>query len=92
MEKFLTEKAIEQYLIDETRTLTIPNGQKETVRAFNLTWTHYDSLIATNAFSAEELITLSYEWHQKEPQHAFRDCFINTVGYAFKQVHKKRFS
>lgn len=91
MSKFYTEKETEDYLENETRVLTLPDGSKESVTTMHLTWVQFDSMQDTNAFTNEELIQWTYDWYQREQRYDFTTYFWNLVAFAFSEVKKKRY-
>lgn len=91
MNVFYTEKKIEECLMDETRVLTLPNGEKEVVTTSRLTWEQFDLMQETKAWSNEDLIRMSYSWYKREQKYDFTMYFWNLVAFAFSEVKKQRY-
>ena len=91
MSKFFTEKETEEFLLDETRILTLPDGSKESVTTFRLTWEAFDLMESTHAFTNQEIIEWTYDWYMRDRKYDFTTYFYNFVAFAFSDVKKKRY-
>ncbi len=85
MGSFLREKEIEDYLVEEVRVLTLPNGEERVVRDLKMMWLDLEMLISHNAFTEDQFIEMAYDWSLREPKYEFTECFSSTVSYAAKQ-------
>jgi len=78
--EFLTEKQIETYLEMETRSLAMPEGGHQIVRANNLCWSIYDGIINLKDYTSEEIIGLTRR-HMSVAKISFEEAFINLIGH-----------
>lgn len=77
--RFLTERKIEDYLVEEVRALPMPDGTVRHVRAFRLRWRNYDIVLQHGALSAVELsaLTLFYATKTGLP---FEEALADVLG------------
>lgn len=88
---FLTEKDMEALLVEETRTLPMPDGTAKVVRNFKMTWTNYDIVLKYGPLSAIEISTLMMFRAAKfglEPGHALREVLIPLRRQANKVLER----
>lgn len=83
--QFITEKQTEAWLQSETRSLTMPNGTRRDVTAFNLHWLSFDFLTECTCYSEKTLVELAL-LSQSETGRPFDQSFRNVVAYVTQRV------
>ena len=89
MSKFYTEKETEEFLENETRVLTLPDGNREVVTTLKMTWDAFDCMHHTKSCSNEQIIQWTYEWYKRDQKYDFTTYFWNMVAFIFQKVKGK---
>lgn len=85
--KFLTEKETEEELASITRVLEMPDGNRESVTAFQLFWTLNDLIIKTGCLTQQDIIRMSWEQAQRR-KIDFVKSFESVIAYTHKCLKK----
>lgn len=64
--RFMTERKMESFLVEEVRALPMPDGTVRHVRDFRLTWRNYDIVLQHCSLSAVELSALTLFYAAKK--------------------------
>lgn len=79
-----TEKQTEDWLKQETRTLTMPDGSMQPLTVFTLVWEKADSLILLSNRSIDELVGFAVEEAALQSM-PFKDAFVGVVAWMYDQ-------
>ena len=80
MKTFMTEKQIEDLLVNETRMLPLPGGGEQVMTGSKLMWGTLDLIIKTNRFTMDEIIAFSRQTMTSKG-YSFEDAFKSVVSY-----------
>lgn len=86
MKTFWTDKEIENFLTQETRTVQLPEGRRRTVNCFHLTWRQLDGLLHYNIFSEEWYADHAEKIAQESRRFDFAQCFAWVIAYSFSDM------
>jgi hypothetical protein len=73
-EFFINQREIDEWMTQETRVLTLPDGSSQTVTENRTTWRSFDFIVETGYFSHSRLIELvasHADYHHKPFEHDF---------------------
>ena len=85
---FITEKEIESLLEEETRNITMPNGDIQPFTAFKLFWITLNYLTKYRGYTEERLVELAVI-NAKETGRTFDQSFTNSIAYMHKHLKIK---
>lgn len=83
-----TEKQIEDYLQDETRQLTSPDGHRVTVTLFRTYWITYDAIRVDDVYTENELVA----WAQRRAEQegiGFTEAFRSNLGLLDREIDRQ---
>lgn len=76
----MTEKQIEDLLVNETRMLPLPGGGEQVMTGPKLMWDNLDLIIRTRSFTLDEIIALSRQTMSSKG-YSFEEAFKSVVAY-----------
>jgi len=82
MRKFLTQKDVEAYLEQETRSVRLPGGRQKELTCSRLTWRNLEGLLSEK-ICTEEYLTGTAEGIARETGKSLPACLSWVIGYAF---------
>lgn len=88
MKPFLTEKQIEDLLVNETRMLPLPGGGEQVMTGPNLMWQAVDFITGTHRFTMNELIGFARST-MAEKGYSFEEAFQSVVAYIDGRLLRK---
>jgi len=76
----MTEKQIEDLLVNETRMLPLPAGGEQVMTGPKLMWDNLDLIIRTRSFTLDEIIAFSRQTMSSKG-YSFEEAFKSVVAY-----------
>ena len=76
----MTEKQIEDLLVNETRMLPLPGGGEQVMTGPKLMWDNLDLIIRTRSFTLDEIIAFSRQTMSSKGYN-FEEAFKSVVAY-----------
>jgi hypothetical protein len=80
MKTFMTEKQIEDLLVNETRMLPLPGGGEQVMTGPKLMWQSVDFFINASIYTQAELIGFTRRT-MTEKGYSFDDAFKSVIAY-----------
>lgn len=80
MKTFMTEKQIEDLLVNETRMLPLPGGGEQVMTGPKLMWQAVDFFINSRSYTLNELIGFTRST-MTEKGYSFEEAFKSVVAY-----------
>jgi hypothetical protein len=85
---FITEKATEEWLVQEVRDMLMPDGTHKPVRAFKITWSARDFLDEFTDITEEEIAKIAQEY-AAETGKPYEEAYFDTIGHLENGLRKR---
>ena len=87
----MTEKAIEDLLVFESRSIRLPGGKTKRFTAMRLHWYSYDFIVRTGFFTEEKLLSLVLREASQPNGYTFAGSFRCVVSFVHAEMIKAKF-